>query len=69
MATRHRGMLRLLFRAGEFDNLPAEAKRGGPWTGTFFGDWEKLKPEYRLAIARDGYVRIEGVPHGFSAEA
>jgi hypothetical protein len=61
-------VIRLLFRAGGYDRLPSAARKGGPWTGTFTGEMARLKPEYRLAIARDGYVRIEGLALGFSAE-
>lgn len=69
MSARPRGAIRLLFREGEYDRLPSEAKRGGPWTGTFTGEMVRLKPAYRLAIARDGYCRVEGEALGFSAEA
>ena len=68
MTARPRGAVRLLFREGEYDALPLAAKLGGPWTGTFSGEMVRLKPGYRLAIARDGYVRIEGEGVGFSAE-
>jgi hypothetical protein len=63
-----RGAIRLIYPLGGFDKLPGEAKRGGPWTGSYVGLIVKLKPEYRLAIARDGYVRVEGMPPDFKPE-
>jgi hypothetical protein len=68
MSARPRGAIRLIFPAGCFNSLPKEALRGGPWTGTRTGEIARLTPEYRRALARDGYVRIEGVPAEFSPE-
>jgi hypothetical protein len=68
MSARPRGAIRLIYRFGEFESLPREAKRGGPWTGSQVGLIARLKPEIRLAIAREGYFRVEGVPMDFSPE-
>ena len=69
MSARPRGAIRLLFREGGFNDLPDHIRHQGPWTGTFTGEMARLKPAYRLAIARDGYCRVEGEALGFSAEA
>jgi hypothetical protein len=60
LSARPRGAIRLICRLGEFDRLPGEAKRGGPWVSAATGEIVKLRPEIRLAIARDGYCRVEG---------
>ena len=52
--------LHLIFRAGECDRLPPAAKRGGPWSSLNKGLFIRLKPEYRLWIVREGFVRIVG---------
>jgi hypothetical protein len=68
MSARPRGAVRLIYRLGKFESLPREAKKGGPWTGSMVGLLAKLRPEIRLAVARDGYCRVEGVPIDFSPE-
>jgi hypothetical protein len=45
---------------GEFDNLPEELRRMGPWIGFTDGDIDRLKPEYRSALARHGFVLVFG---------
>jgi len=52
--------LHLIFRAGEYDRLPPRAKRGGPWSSWGEGLFIRLKPEYRLWIAKEGFVRVIG---------
>ena len=47
----------LILREGEFDHIPLRAKRDGPWSLEGAG---RLKPEYRLLIAKYGYVRVVG---------
>ena len=43
-------------RDGKFyEDAPQEVRKQGPWQGMQRGELEKLKPEYRLALARDGY--------------
>ena len=42
-------------RDGTFYELfPEEVRKQGPWQGMQRGEIEKLKPQYRLALARDG---------------
>ncbi len=58
----------VLCRDGEFYSLPDHVRHQGPWQVNRRGDIERLKPEYRLALARDGYalrdVRARGVQAG-----
>jgi hypothetical protein len=50
----------LILREGEFDDIPLRAKRDGPWALEGAGLVVCLKPEYRLLIAKYGYVRVVG---------
>jgi hypothetical protein len=52
--------LHLILREGEFDSLPERAKRDGPWLLEGAGVIVRIKPEYRLLMAKYGYVRIVG---------
>jgi hypothetical protein len=52
----------LILREGEFDHIPLRAKRDGPWSVEGAGLVVRLRPEYRLLIAKYGYVRVVG-PH------
>ena len=46
-------------RDGTFYELvPPEVRKQGPWQGMHRGEIDKLKPEYRLALARDGYMLV-----------
>jgi hypothetical protein len=50
----------LVCRDGTFYELvPADVRKQGPWQGMHRGEIEKLKPEYRLALARDGYALVK----------
>ena len=40
-----------------YEIVPADVRMQGPWQGQHRGETERLKPEYRLALARDGYAR------------
>lgn len=51
-----------------FYAVPEGPRRRGPWTDKQAGDIAKLKPEYRLALARDKYVLIENAPLGWKPE-
>ena len=42
-----------------YETVPEEVRKHGPWQGTQRGEIDKLKPEYRLALARDGYVLVQ----------
>ena len=39
-----------------YETVPQEVRKQGPWQGMHRGEIEKLKPEYRLALAHDGYA-------------
>ena len=46
-------------RDGTFYELvPDDVRKQGPWQGQDRGEVETLKPEYRLALARDGYMLV-----------
>ncbi len=46
-------------RDGEFyESVPDHVRHQGPWQGMHRGEVERLKPEYRLALARDGYALV-----------
>ena len=40
-------------------SVPPEVRKQGPWQGMHRGEIDKLKPEYRLALARDGYMLVK----------
>ena len=42
-----------------YERVPEEVRKQGPWQGMHCGEIEKLKPEYRLALARDGYALVK----------
>ena len=47
-------------RDGKFyEDVPEEIRKLGPWQGQHHGEIDKLKPEYRLALARDGYALVK----------
>jgi len=37
-------------------SVPGEVREQGPWQGMHRGEIDLLKPEYRLALACDGYL-------------
>ncbi len=47
-------------RNGEFYSLPDSVRHRGPWQGMHRGEIEKLKGNYRRALARDGYALVKG---------
>jgi hypothetical protein len=57
-------------RDGAFYELvPEEVQHLGPWQGMHRGEIEKLKPEYRAALARDGYALTRMETAVFKPEA
>jgi hypothetical protein len=44
-------------------------RKRGPWQGQHRGEVEKLKPEYRLALAQDGYMLVKCEEAVFKPEA
>jgi len=60
----------VLCYAGTFyDAVPSEVRKQGPWQGDRRGDVEALKSEYRLALARDGYMLVRCEAAVFNPEA
>ena len=59
----------MVCRAGAFYELvPVEVQHQGPWQ-VHRGEIELLKPEYRLALARDGYALVKCEAAVFKPEA
>jgi hypothetical protein len=57
-------------RDGTFYELvPEEVRKRGPWQVMRRGEIEALKPEYRLALARDGYALVKCELAVFKPEA
>jgi hypothetical protein len=54
---------------GRFDELPAHVRHQGPWQGQHRGEIEKLKANYRRALARDGYALVKCEEAVFKPEA
>ena len=51
-----------------YADVPYHVRRKGPWNGTR-GDVAKLKPDLRLALARDRYVLVNCPEPVFLPEA
>jgi hypothetical protein len=49
--------------------IPEDVRKLGPWQGNRRGDVEAMKPEYRLALARDGYMLVKCEHAVFNPEA
>jgi hypothetical protein len=57
-------------RDGTFYGLvPQVVRKEGPWQDQHRGDVSRLKPEYRLALARDGYALVKCELAVFKPEA
>jgi hypothetical protein len=54
---------------GRFDELPDHVRHQGPWQGMHRGEIEKLKANYRRALARDGYALVKCELAVFKPEA
>ena len=52
-----------------YERVPADVRKQGPWQGQYRGDVDKLNPEYRLALARDGYALVRCELAVFKPEA
>ena len=60
----------VLCQEGKFYEItPAHVRHLGPWQAQHRGDAYKLKPEYRLALVRDGYVLVKCEATAFKPEA
>ena len=54
---------------GRFDELPDHVRHQGPWQAMHRGEIEKLKANYRRALARDGYALVKCELAVFKPEA
>jgi len=54
---------------GEFEELSDYIRHQGPWQSMSGGEAEALKPEYRMALARDGYALVKCELAVFKPEA
>lgn len=52
-----------------YDAVPDVIRKLGPWQGQYLGDVDKLKPEYFVALARDGYALVRCERALFKPEA
>lgn len=52
-----------------YTDVPYHVRRKGPWSGNCRGDVVKLKPDLRLALARDRYVLLNCPEAVFQGEA
>ena len=59
----------LICRDGEFDSLPDEVRKQGPWQVLMRGEVDRLKLTYRAALARQGYVLVDTPLAMFQPEA
>jgi hypothetical protein len=48
----------LCYEGSFYERVPSEVRKQGPWQGNRRGAVEALKPEYRLALASDGYMLV-----------
>jgi hypothetical protein len=48
----------VIFRAGEFENLPARIRSLGPWQGLSGVPVKGLKPHLRLQLAEQGFALV-----------
>ena len=57
----------VLCREGEFyTTVPSHVRKHGPWQLLCRGNVEDLKPEYRFALAHEGWLYVEAHPLGFT---
>jgi hypothetical protein len=49
----------LICETDRFHGIPAHVRHQGPWQLISRGDFQHLKLEYRLAIARDRYALVK----------
>jgi hypothetical protein len=52
-----------------YESVPEKVRHQGPWQVNRRGEIEKLKLEYRLALARDGYALVKCELAVFKPEA
>ena len=54
---------------GRFEELPDHVRHQGPWQAMHRGEIDKLKANYRRALARDGYALVTSDLAVFKPEA
>ena len=59
----------LCYDGSFYESVPEDVRKRVPWQGNRSGDVDALKPEYRLAPARDGYVLTRTETAVFDPEA
>jgi hypothetical protein len=59
----------LICKDGEFERLPDYIRHQGPWQLMHRGEVTKLKRNYRLRLARDGYALVTSGLAVFKPEA
>ena len=59
----------LCYDGSFYERVPEDVRKQGPWQGTRSGDVDALKPEYRLALVRDGYALVKCDLAVFNPEA
>ena len=52
-----------------YERVPEDVRKQGPWQGHRRGEMESSKPEYLLALMRDGYALVSCEPAVFKPEA
>jgi hypothetical protein len=62
-------MFVLSYDGSFYDAVPPDVRKQGPWQVHRRGAVEALKPEYRLALARDGYTLVRCDAAVFKPEA
>jgi hypothetical protein len=59
----------LCYDGSFYDAVPEDVRKQVPWQGNRRGAVEALKPEYRLALARDRYALVKCEHAVFNPEA
>ena len=59
----------LCYKGTLYEAVPDDVRKQGPWQGMQRGEVAKLKPEYRLALAEDGYALVKCELAVFNPEA
>jgi hypothetical protein len=59
----------LCYDGAFYERVPDDVRKQGPWQGNRCGAVEALKAEYRLALARDGYMLVRCEAAVFKPEA
>jgi hypothetical protein len=60
--------LHVIIRGGGLDALPHRIRCLGPWQGLYGGEINRLKAQYRLQVAEQGFCVVYEHLASFSAE-